>query len=193
MPSCDSAPSPLFSPDNELNRRESLNVLHAISLGAVLAALWMLLSGFFEPLMLSFGAASVVLTLWIAHRMDVVDHEGHPIHLGPRAITYFPWLVWQITKANWDIAKVILSPKMPIRPHTFDTAASQLSEVGRTVYANSITLTPGTVTLDTRPDGTFRVHALTNATRKGVEALDMDHRCRDLEGVAPEGAQGNNT
>jgi len=161
-------------------------VLHAISLGAVLAVLWMLLSGFFEPLMLGFGVASVALTLWIAHRMDVVDHEGHPVHLGPRALLYFPWLLWEIAKANWDIAKVILHPKLPIQPHTFDTPASQLTEVGRTVYANSITLTPGTVTLDTRPDGTFRVHALTTAARKGVETLDMDLRCHALEGSPEE-------
>lgn len=186
MPPCDSALSPLFSPDNELNCRGPLNVLHAISLGAVLAVLWMLLSGFFEPLMLSFGAASVVLTLWIAHRMDVVDHEGHPIHLGARAIMYLPWLVWEIVKANWDVAKVILSPKMQIQPHTFDTPASQLTEVGRTIYANSITLTPGTVTVDTRPDGTFRIHALTTAAREGVEALVMDRRCHDLEGAKHE-------
>lgn len=164
------------------------NVLHAISLGTVLAVLWMLLSGFFEPLMLGFGAASVALTLWIAHRMDVVDHEGHPVHLSLRALLYFPWLMWEIAKANWDIAKVILSPKLPIEPHTFDTLASQLTEVGRTIYANSITLTPGTVTLDTRPDGIFRVHALTTATREGVETLDMDIRCHSFEGESEGGS-----
>ena len=157
-------------------------MLHTISLGTVLAVLWMLLSGFFEPLMLGFGAASVALTVWIAHRMDVVDHEGHPIHLGLRAVLYFPWLVWEVFKANWDVAKVIWHPKLPIQPHTFDTTASQLTEVGRTTYANSITLTPGTVTLDTRPNGTFRIHALTNAAREGVEELAMDERCRTLEG-----------
>jgi len=158
-------------------------VLHTLSLGTALAGLWMLLSGHFDPLMLSLGLASVVLTLWIAHRMDVVDHEGHPIHLGPRALVYFPWLVWEITKANWDVAKIILTPKLHIQPHTFDTPASQMSEVGRTAYANSITLTPGTVTLDARPDGTFKIHALTASAREGIETRDMDRRCSAMEGM----------
>jgi len=158
-------------------------VLHTISLGAVLAALWMLLSGFFEPLLLGFGFVSVAFTLWIAHRMDVVDHEGHPIHMvGQALLVYWPWLFWQIVKSNWDVALVILSPKLKIVPHTFDTQTSQKTEVGLSMYANSITLTPGTVTVDMRGDGIFEVHTLTNAAREGVETLDMDRRCTALEG-----------
>lgn len=165
-------------------------MVHAISLGAALAALWMLLSGYFEPLLLSLGLASILVTVAIAHRMDAIDHEGHPIHLAVKTIfLYWPWLLWQIAKSNWDVAKIVLSPKMPIRPHVFDTPASQKTEVGRTIYANSITLTPGTVTLATLPDGTFTVHALNDAMREGVENLDMDNRCTALEGkdekVAP--------
>lgn len=158
-------------------------MLHAISLGLALAILWALLSGMFEPLLLGLGLVSIVLTIWIAHRMDVVDHEGHPIHLGPRAIFYFPWLMKEIGKANWDVAKIILRPKMDIQPHIFRTKASQLSDVGLTTYANSITLTPGTVTITMEEDGTFEVHALTDAARKGVETLDMDRRCTAMEGM----------
>ncbi|MFC1674184.1 Na+/H+ antiporter subunit E, partial [Pseudomonadota bacterium] len=110
-------------------------MLHAISLGAAMAALWLLLSGFFTPLLLGLGVASVALSVWIAHRMDVVDHEGHPIHMGPRAVVYFPWLIKEIIVSNWDVAKVILSPKINIRPHVFFTKAGQLTEVGRTTYA----------------------------------------------------------
>lgn len=158
-------------------------MLHAISLGAALAVLWLLLSGFFEPLLLGLGLASILVTVWLAHRMDVADHEGHPIHLAPHALlSYWPWLFWQIIKSNWDVAKLILSPKMPIRPHVFTTQATQSSEVGRTTYANSITLTPGTVTLAAHADGSFEVHAIDDATREGVEALDMDRRCTRLEG-----------
>ena len=158
-------------------------MLHAISLGLALAILWALLSGMFEPLLLGLGLISIVLTIWIAHRMDVVDHEGHPIHLGPRAIFYFPWLMKEIGKANWDVAKIILSPKMNIQPHIFKTKASQQSDVGLTTYANSITLTPGTVTITMEEDGTFEVHALTDAAREGVETLDMDKRCTAMEGM----------
>lgn len=164
-------------------------MLHAISLGTALAVLWMLLSGMFDPLLIGLGVASVILTVWIAHRMDVVDHEGHPVHMGPRALFYFPWLGWEIAKANWDVAKIILSPKMTIQPHIFKTKASQLSDVGRTTYANSITLTPGTVTIAMEDDGTFEIHALTDAAREGVEALDMDRRCTAMEGMTQADAE----
>lgn len=156
---------------------------HAISLGATLAVLWLLLSGYFEPLLLGLGLASVVLTVWLAHRMDVADHEGHPIHLAPHALfLYWPWLAWQIVKSNWDVAKLILDPKMPINPHVFTTKSSQKTEVGVTMYANSITLTPGTVTLATHANGKFEVHAIDTAARQGVETLEMDRRCTTLEG-----------
>lgn len=157
-------------------------MLHTLSLSAILAVLWFLLSGFFEPLMLSFGVLSVALTVWLAHRMDVVDHEGHPIHLAPHVLLkYWPWLAWQILKSNWDVAKIILAPKLNIQPHTFDTQASQSTEVGLTLYANSITLTPGTVTVDMKAKGVFEIHALTNAAREGVEDLNMDRRCTAVE------------
>lgn len=159
-------------------------MLHALSLGAALSVVWGLLSGMPEPLLMGLGLASVVLTVWIAHRMDVVDHEGHPIHLGPRGLIYFPWLIYEVIKANWDVAKIILSPKMTIQPHIFKTKASQKSDVGLTTYANSITLTPGTVTITMDGDGMFEVHALTYAAREGVETLEMDRRCTAMEGMS---------
>ena len=139
---------------------------------------------------------SIALTVWLAHRMDVVDHEGHPIHLVPHALlSYWPWLGRQILASNWDVAKLILNPKLPIKPHVFSTKATQLSEVGRTTYANSITLTPGTITIATHPDGTFEVHAIDDAAREGVETLEMDRRCTRLEGTkaSAHDAEGHDT
>ena len=80
-----------------------------------LFALWLLLSGIFEPFLLSLGVVSCVLVAWIAHRMDVVDHEGFPIHMGPKAITYWPWLIWEIIKANIDVALIIIKPEVKNR------------------------------------------------------------------------------
>ncbi len=158
-------------------------MLRAVSLGLVLAALWLVLSGHFVPFLLSLGLASVVVTVFITRRMDMVDMEGQPFRLAAFApLTYWPWLFWEIARANWDVAKIILSPQMSIRPHVFDTPASQTTEAGRVTYANSITLTPGTVTLAMATDGTLTIHALTDAAREGVETLDMDRRCTVLEG-----------
>ncbi|HAA91834.1 MAG TPA: cation transporter [Rhodospirillaceae bacterium] len=148
----------------------------------VLAILWLMPSGLFDNmLILGLGAASVASVLYIAHRMDVIDHEGHPIHLGWRAVAYWPWLLWEILKANLDVAKIIISPRMNIQPHIFVVNASQSSELGHVIYANSITLTPGTVTVDVE-DGVMSVHALTQDAADGVKTGEMDDKVTAFEG-----------
>ncbi|WP_198409174.1 Na+/H+ antiporter subunit E [Magnetospira sp. QH-2] len=154
-----------------------------MSLGAILLAFWLMMSGHYGGLMISLGVASVVVTVWIAHRMETTDHEGHPMHLAVRGMTFWPWLYWEIIKSNIDVAKIILSPKMPISPQVFVTKASQSDELGRVVYANSITLTPGTVTMGI-DDDQLEVHALTRDTAAGVQTGDMDRRVCKLMGEA---------
>ncbi len=168
-------------------------MLHTLGLGFVLAVLWLLLSGyFFNPLLLGLGGGSIILVVYYAHRMDVVDHEGHPIHLGWRAIGYWIWLLWEIVIANFQVARVILTPKMPIRPHLFDVRASQSSELGHAVFANSITLTPGTITVDVE-DGILHVHALTQESADGLMTGEMDRRVDEMDGLnaRPETSPGN--
>ena len=162
-------------------------MLHTLGLGVILSSLWLLLSGLFDnPLILSLGLASVLFVLYIAHRMDVIDHEGHPVHLGWRIGTYWPWLMWEIVKANIDVAKIIISPKMEIQPHFFEVDASQTSELGHVIYANSITLTPGTVTVDVDA-GVLRIHALTKDAADGVISGEMDKKVTLVE--SGEGGQ----
>ena len=148
---------------------------HALSLGLVLFALWLLLSGIFEPLLLALGVASSAIVVYIAHRMDVIDHEGHPSHLTWRTLLYFPWLVWEIVKANIDVARAIARPSMAIDLRLLDIEAGQKDDLGRVIYANSITLTPGTVTIATEGSA-FTVHALTRGSAEGLESGDMDRR-----------------
>ena len=155
-------------------------MLHVLSLGLVLYGLWMLLSGYFQPLLLGLGAGSVLAVLWIAHRMDVIDHEGHPIHLTGRAFLYWPWLIVEIVKSNIDVAKVILSRKMPIHPSVIEIKATQETELGQVILANSITLTPGTVTIAIDRD-IMSVHALTREAAEGLQTGDMDRRVTAME------------
>ncbi len=157
-------------------------MLHALSLGAFLYGLWLLLSGHFEPLLLGLGAASVVVVVLIARRMDLVDHEGHPVHLSWRFILYLPWLGWEIVKANIDIARVIVRPRMAIGPAVLRLKATQKSELGHVIYANSITLTPGTVTIGLDA-GVLSVHALTREAAEGLKSGDMDRRVAAVEGA----------
>ncbi len=157
-------------------------MLHRLSLGLVLCILWLLLSGYFSSaLLLGLGLASVAAVVFIAHRMDVIDHEGHPIHLGWRATIYWPWLLGEIVKANIDVARRIIQPTMPIRLNLLHVKGSQKSELGNVIYANSITLTPGTVTVELE-DGLLSVHALTTEAAEEVKGGEMDRRVTVMEG-----------
>lgn len=149
----------------------------------VLFATWMLLSGEFSlhhGLVLGLGIASVILVVLIAVRMDVVDHEGHPIHLTQRFIGYWFWLLVEIVKASLDVTKRIWSPSLPISPTMYILKASQPGELGQVIYANSITLTPGTVTV--RLDGgDILVHAIAREVGDDLAGGEMDRRVTRLE------------
>ncbi len=154
---------------------------HAIGLIVVLAAIWLLLSGHFEILMLFFGVISIAISVFIAMRMDVVDHEGVPLQVTWAMLRYLPWLAWEVVKANIDVARRIIDPNLPISPKFFETKASQSSDLGQIIYANSITLTPGTVSVDLDP-GVIMVHALSIEGAEGIEAGEMDRRVTQIEG-----------
>jgi multicomponent Na+:H+ antiporter subunit E len=153
---------------------------HSLSLTGVLLGVWLLWSGHFEPLLIGLGAVSILLTVWIARRMRIVDPEG-AAQLGPGLLLYLPWLVGEIVKSNLDVARRILDPKLPISPRIIKVPAGQASDLGRVIYANSITLTPGTVSVNT-VGGTITVHALTREAAAGVETGEMDRRVTRLEG-----------
>ena len=147
--------------------------MRLVSLFLTLFLFWLALSGHFEPLIIGFGLFSCVLVLWLAHRMDVADHEGHPIHLGLNSLTYQPWLAWQILKSTVDVTRLILSPALPIDPAIERLPASQPGAVGHVTYANSITLTPGTVSLELDAGG-IEVHALNKELMDDLKTGEMD-------------------
>jgi len=147
----------------------------------VLYAFWLLLSGFFETFLMTVGAASALGVVWLSRRMDVVDREGHPIHLGPRAMLYWPWLLMAIVKSAWSVCLVILHPRLPISPTLVRLRPTQRTDLGRVLLANSITLTPGTVTIEAGTEE-FLVHALTEAGAEDLLTGDMDRRVSVFEG-----------
>jgi multicomponent Na+:H+ antiporter subunit E len=112
--------------------------------------------------------------------MDVIDHEGHPIHLTLRAFLYWPWLTKEIVLSNIQVARAIVSPDMPIRLSVIKVRATQKTELGQVVYANSITLTPGTVTIGIDKD-ILSVHALTRGIADDLTSGEMDRRVTNME------------
>lgn len=146
-----------------------------------LIAFWLLLSGMFTPFLVTAGIASAAAVIFISKRMDVVDDEGHPIHLAWGAvISYWPWLVRAIIKSAWDVTKRIIDPQLPISPALVSFAPSQKTTLGLVTHANSITLTPGTIAVEVEP-GRFLVHALSADAAAGLADSEMDRRCTKLE------------
>ena len=92
-----------------------------------------------------------------------------------------PWLTWAIVKSNLDVALLILRPSLPISPRMIAVKASQSTDVGKVIYANSITLTPGTVSVDVDGDE-ITVHCLTREAAEDVETGAMDRRVVRVEG-----------
>ena len=156
-------------------------IVHGAGLCLALIAAWLLFSGYFQPLLLGLGVASVILCLWIAMLFELLHHEGVPLQITWSAPLYMPWLFLEIIKANIDVAKHVLAPTLRIAPSLFDAPISQKTDLGQTLYANSITLTPGTVSVDLEP-GVIRVHALHPGAASGVLEGEMDKRVTAVEG-----------
>lgn len=156
-------------------------MVRAIGLYGALFGVWLLLSGFFTPFFLGLAVVCCALVVAIALRMDAVDREPLAITLGWRFPAYLAWLAWQIVLANLDVARRVWSPSLPIDPQLEWVPTSQRSDLGTMIYANSITLTPGNVSVSIEP-GRILVHAL---TREGISDLvdgPMDARVRGVEG-----------
>lgn len=149
--------------------------MYYLLVAIMLAVFWILLSGYFTTLLLSFGVMSVVLVVWLVFRMDRADKERRVFYPTPRLVAYWGWLLWAVVKANVDLVKRIWHPDLPIEPTwaRLDTRVSTPLE--KTFYANSITLTPGTLTTNVNDDH-FMVHAL---SQEGIDELregEMERR-----------------
>lgn len=155
-------------------------MLRAFGLGVLLFAFWLVLSGHFEPLLIGFGLGSTVLVVYLALRMDVVDEEGLPLNMTGRFWIYMPWLMKEILIANLQVAKIILTPRLPISPVLIRFESSQKTDLGKVIFANSITLTPGTITVGIYGQQ-LEIHSLTWSAVDGREEDEMDQRVTWVE------------
>ena len=150
----------------------------SITLFIILFAFWLLMSGYYTPLILSLGVISCLLCVYLTIKGKFLDNETLPIYFFPRLIQYTLWLIKEILKSNIATAKVIIMRSE--EPELFSVKATQKTNEGKVTYANSITLTPGTVTTQIKND-IFEVHALTKDFGDDVRSSEMDKMVTWLE------------
>jgi len=154
-----------------------------IILVVALGALWLLLSGYFDvPLLLGFGVVSVLFSAWLARRAKVLDNDSVPMGLLPGILFYWLWLAGEIGKANLIVMRHALAVEPKLSPKLFLVPNPPKSDVGKATFANSITLTPGTVSVDMREDGIL-VHGLTEEICDVAAITDMGERVARCERV----------
>lgn len=135
------------------------SVKHIVSLGALLFTLWIGLSGKFTDLMLILGLSSTVLVVYISHRMDIIDHETYPAHMTFLLLRFWLFLAKEVVLANIDVIKRIFKPGKNISPQMFELPLSHTTDLSRVIYANAITMTPGTISVNLNTDS-ITIHSL---------------------------------
>lgn len=157
-------------------------MMPALFLFLLLGVYWALLSGqFHNGFLLTAGVLCITFVIWMSRRMGVLDDEGVPARFYPRALLYTPYLIWQVLLSNWDVFKRIWSPSLPIDPRMARISYSTRHPFVTTTYANSITLTPGTVTV-TVDEHHMLIHCLAKECEDGLQEGDMERHVKRLEG-----------
>ena len=152
-----------------------MTITRVIAAALMFAATWLLWSGHYTPLLLFFGAASTVAVLLLGKRIGLFEVESYMFHLAPRLPGYWLWLLKEVVKSNLEVAKIVLHPRLPIGPTVISVDASRLPAISQVLLANSITLTPGTISIDV-DRGIIEVHCLTQETARGLKGGEMLRR-----------------
>jgi multicomponent Na+:H+ antiporter subunit E len=144
-----------------------------VGLLLLLLVSWVLWSGIYQPLLLWLGLFSCLLSTWLAQRMGFFHHIM-PLRALLRLPAYWWWLLCEVIKSSLEVARLVLSPSLPISPTVVELTTTEATDVGKVILGNSITLSPGTVTIDMHEDRLL-VHCL---TRSGALALQKQEAQR---------------
>ena len=155
---------------------------------------WMLLSWRLDPMYLAFGLISAAgITVWAQRLTATIVHDDRPSPgwfrlptLAARLVAYVGWILWSMLKAGLQIARIVLSPGLNIDPRELRFRIDLRSPMARTVFANSITLVPGTLTVDIEGDWVL-VHALYPEAADDILSGKLQNRVARLfdEGEQP--------
>ena len=142
-------------------------------LTVALVVFWFALSGETSPFFLGLSVAAVLATLWFCAALKIIDRDSSPYHRAPRLLVYMAWLMGEIVKANVAVIMRVAGVRHSIDPAMVEIRTTTRTSLGKALFANSITLTPGTVIVDV--DGkVLKVHALVreNAGEESFAAMD---------------------
>ncbi|MEM6663859.1 MAG: Na+/H+ antiporter subunit E [Pseudomonadota bacterium] len=152
--------------------------MRLILMALMLFAFWLALSGHYDVWFVGSGAVFAIAVVWFCWGKGITDAEGFPVGLIPRGLVYWPWLLWQIVLSGLRVTRLILDPKLPISPTLAKVDVHQDTAVGLVTYANSITLTPGTISIEASANGKcIWVHAI---EREGAEGFADDEMNRKV-------------
>ncbi|WP_111979992.1 Na+/H+ antiporter subunit E [Algibacillus agarilyticus] len=144
----------------------------------VLSGFWLLLSGFLKPLLLAFGLISVTLVLILLHRMDNTDTEQQKLALNLSFLRYIVWLLGQVVSSSLSVTRLVWGNKKELRPAIGKLPIDKIPQKSRVLYANSITLTPGTLSIDI-DDKYVTIHALNDESIESLKHGDMVDKVYD--------------
>jgi len=158
--------------------------MRLVLISVTLFGYWLLLSGHYDARLVISGAVLSVLVVAFCLFKGITDEEGFPIEKLPRALIYWPWLAWQMVLSALNVTRLILHPRLPISPTMVKVDALQKTAVGITTYANSITLTPGTISVEVSEQGkAIWVHAITRENAEGFSDDEMNRQVAWMDGV----------
>ena len=164
------------------------SLIHKLSMFVVLFGFWMVLSGRTETKFIVYGLITALLTTWVTYPLLLVpnkDGSKQYFVFGvsiPKFIMYFFWLMWQLVLANVDVLLATTAQELDIDPKVVRFYFRADNPMASVVLANSITLTPGTVTINVTDDGFYEIHALTKGAAAGVLDGSMQKKVADLYG-----------
>ncbi len=167
-------------PKRQVFQRGEAKLSSILFLLLVLAISWLLWSGLYKPLVMGLGVFSCLISVYLAHRMGYFRHHQALLGILPRLPGYWLWLLREIIVSSIDVAKLILSPSLPISPTVVALDAEAQTDVGQVILGNSITLSPGTVTLDIH-EGKLLIHCLTSEGAKELQKGEANSRAAALE------------
>lgn len=165
--------------DESALQRNEVRLPAVLLLLLVLAISWVLWSGLYKPLVLGLGAFSCVLSVYMAHRTGFFRHKAL-LPMLARLPAYWWWLLGEIIVSSLEVARLILKPSLPVSPTVVKLQAEPQSQVAQVILGNSITLSPGTVTLDIH-EGQLLVHCLTSEGARALQDGEANQRAAQLE------------